>query len=270
LLVLLLFSAIVGCENEDILDVMNTENRNNYIMTPGEIFSENFDRSDGSPENGWTVDVETDTYRTEPQYSMSITHLQIDSGSLYAKGSNFTDYGVYSYASSGMKIYRNGENYSSENLPFKMEFSFYYNWGDAAMWLSIIKLRFLLCSGLASDGSDGTGVFVTVNYNSGVSRVGVVKNNSEVSYMDYSFNTNTWYCFKTEMYTNEMKIKVWKQTDSEPESWTVTSETSFAESGNNLNIFCYLENYGTTVYGSWNEIRIDDLLISGMVKQLQN
>lgn len=95
----------------------------------------------------------------------------------------------------------------------------------------------------------------------GISRLSVVNGGSEAGYTDYAFATNTAYRIRMMVDAEEVKAKAWKSTDAEPENWTVTSYTSFSDDGNNLNIFINQENLGSPSWGSWNEVKIDDVSV---------
>jgi len=246
---------VAGCERGNVLTIFS-----NHSVSKKMIFSDSFDRSNGVPGNDWTMTVESNSY--EGHSGTSTTILQISDGALYGKALNMSNDSYI--ASLKMRASRMKEIYDTSIIPCEIEFSFMYNRGDAAMYASNVYARLLAGSNLAGEGNDGTGIVISRTYfdgHDGISRLSVVSAGSEVSYSDYVFTPNTAYRIRMIVDADTVSAKAWKSTDPEPAEWTVTSATAFSDDGDNLNFFVNLENLGSESWGSWNEVKIDDVAV---------
>lgn len=233
---LLLLAALTafffGCNGTDILEKFE------YVDTL--VFSDDFNRSDGLPWNGWQHKYHFQETYQDSQALMILSNqlasiCRASSGTYYAEQAS---------------LYRNGEIYDETLLPVEISFTLRFN--TLALWGDANKLYLVLGSTGPSAASTGTGVF----FDGRSDKIGIVRDGTVSNLTPFTLNDNkTRYC-KIQITPARVLTKLWETT--EPEAWNLDVPVTFKSSGDYLEVYSYIRSDTSSLHSF---LYIDDLKI---------
>ncbi|MCP3684174.1 MAG: hypothetical protein GY861_15945 [bacterium] len=200
-----------------------------------EVFSDDFDRTDGAPGNDWTVTREaTPGGGAGGDWRIVSNELQM----------NWSTGGLFECrCTRDNETY--GANYAVQDIAF--DFTFYQSPGGTGTQ----KLRIVTQSNEATEGSDGIGLEI----DNVADTISVIRKNVVVDSTAKTITNSTTYSCRLYIDGVDAKLRVW--TGAEPDVWDIDTAATDAGDGIFLNIWGVIGTPGANYY----RININDLVV---------